>query len=208
MSRILRAKRKLAICIVLILSFVIIVTTPFWYIAVTLWIMAALYVINIKTTVYDSGIMRILHTRNEIIKIDTLVIGDTCSRKIISQYKKGNTICIQHHNRGLEASYQIFMHLESLLENGGRLVIVNDSKVNQERFSIYDIPFLNKITQKELNIERLAAKTKNPLFVTPLTSIAIFLRIKKSNYNVTQCPRKDLTDFCNKRNIELIYLNK
>lgn len=207
MSWILRHKRRLAIYVLALLALVVVVT-PLWPLSLLFWVGVAAIVLDRRIPVYDHRVMSHLHGRQQIRKIDTLIIGDTCRESFLAQYAQGETLAIQHPDRGLDSSYQIFMHVESLLEHGGHLVIFNDSKVEQHAYSIFDLPFIYWVHKKELGIAHLDAATRHPLFNDPIRSIKILLRVKKNNYKQLQCPKQELTLFCRERKIDFIYLER
>ena len=195
------------ILILVMLLFVIMFTT-LWYLSFVILAIIVAYVLNKILLRYNSDVISILHQRREVVKIDTLVIGDTCTDKLISQYARGYTLRIQHPDCGLEATFQKFMHVESILEENGRLIIINDSKVDQQHFSIFDIPFINIISQKELGIEYLTKKISYPLIYETIRSLKILLRYKKTDYKIFECPKEELREFCKERGIDFIYLRK
>ena len=211
MSRILglfhRYKRKLAIYTITLMAVVLLVT-PLWPLSFLMGMIVAVIVLDRKISICDYDVIAMLHGRQQIRKIDTLVIGDTCSKSLIIPYMKGETLSIQHPDRGFNSSFQIFMHIESLLACGDRLVIVNDAKVNPHVFTIFDIPYLNLITKKELDIEHLVPQSRHPMLYEPLRSLKILMRVKKRNYRTAPCPHAELVQFCADRAIELVYLER
>ena len=206
MSRILKNRKILAVCI-LTSILLLIIFSPLWYLSFVLLGIFVPYALNYILIKRNLKVISIFHQREKIVKIDTLIIGDTCTEKLIKQYARGNTLRIQHPERSLEASYQIFMHVESILEENGKLIVINDSKVKQQ-FSIFDIPFIHTISRKELGIEHLAKKTTYPLIYETIKSFKILIGYMKTGYSVVECPQRELVMFCKKRGIDLIYLSK
>ena len=207
LSLCLRHKRKLAIYAITLMAFVLL-ATPLWPFSLLMVLMVAVIVLDRKVPICDYGVMAMLHGRQQIRKIDTLVIGDTCLDSLIAPYRKGDTLSIQHPDRSFDSSFQIFMHIESLLTSGDHLVIVNDTKVVPHGFTIFDIPYLNLITQKELGIEHLVQQSRHPMFYEPLRSFKILMHAKKRNYRPVSCPHTELVRFCADRAIELVYLER
>ena len=152
MPWVLKNKKKLLACVVAIISIGIIFTS-FWYVSIIGFLFIIFYLLEHLLKGYNAKALAVMHQRHNIVKIKTLVIGDVCDESIYKKYQSGETLKIQAPDRSLEASYQIFMHIESVLEENGNLIIVNDSKVDQQRYSVFDIQFLNSITRKELGIE-------------------------------------------------------
>lgn len=205
MSWFLKNKKKTVALLVSILIF-----TPIWWLTFVIWLSIALYSLNKYSIIHLSSkeVLALLYGRKQITKINTIIIGDTCTSDDIEKYKLGNTIAIQFPDRNLEASYQIFMHIESLLEDKGRLIILHDNRIRTEKLSIFDTPYIHPITIKELKQENLNKKIRHPFIYEPIKSLKYLLDYKKSNYKNRPCPKESLNTFCKEREIELIYLRK
>ena len=119
MSRFLKNKKAITALLAVIFIF-----TPVWYLAFIIWILLFLYATNKKILISTRRVKSEINNRQEIRKIQTLIIGDTCTTDITNKYKSGNTIEVLFPDRSFEASYQIFLHIESLLEENGRLVFL------------------------------------------------------------------------------------
>lgn len=206
MSRILRNKKFVFIALLLILSTVMLFTV-LWPLSVVLITLILLKTANSLLLRYNYKSLSFLHGRKEIRKINCIVIGDVCSDRIIKEHYKGNVLTFQIPDRSLEASIQIFWHIESLLEENDRLILVYDKK-HVKGYSLFDLPYFNTISQKELALETLENKRNYPLFYEPIRSIKILLGIKNKKYEVCKCPDECLTMFCKDRGIELICLTK
>ena len=209
MSWILRRKKKVTALLVSVL-----LLTPAWYLVPVIWLLLIIYSpVNRRFNRWNAtlsaepwNVLSFLHKRDEIKPIDTLVIGDTCTQELLEKYKLGNSLEIQFPDRGLLASRLIFMHVESVLEEHGRLIILHDKNTTREKLSIYDIPYLHAITLKELKLESKAKSVRYPLILEPVKSIKYLLGIKKTGYHEAKCPIPELVSFCNERRIDLIYL--
>lgn len=214
MSWILRKKKqKLAILAIVFLF------TSLWYLAISIWVLLVLYSLNarIRGVFYSvnnriasipCSVFAILHDRRNIAKINTLIIGDTCLKEVAEQYIIGNSLAVQFPGRSLEASYQIFMHIESVLEEQGRLVVFHDDKTDQHKLTIFDLPYLHAITIKELKMEGWEKKARYPLVYEPVRSIDYIRGLQKTGYQIDKCPDEKLTLFCKERNIDFLYLNR
>lgn len=205
MSRFLKNKEVLA-CMIALLLAAGITFTNIWPLSAIFLLVAVVIIINklLKRHLYKN--LDVLYNRTSIKEIKTLVIGDNCDIKDIP-IDRDSTVFFQSADRSFNASYQIFMHVESLLENGGRLIFINDTKVNQEAITIFDIFYLHPITRKELKIEELTLKSKYPLMYEPIKSLKNILRLNKKGFKQIEC-KDNLYQFCKERNIELVYLSK
>lgn len=213
MSWILRKKKKAAAILALVF-----LPTPYWYLALAIWLLIFLYVLkqrlarrlhlqNEKIANHPNQALSVLHNRKEITPIHTLFIGDTCSDELVDQYKRGNALRVQFPDRSLGASYHIFMHIESVLEEKGRVVILHDRKVRHNNLTFFDLPFIHFITIKESGMEGWQKKYARPLLYAPIRSIKFLRGSTKTGYRETACPMAELVHFCKERNIDLIYLN-
>lgn len=201
MSRFLKRKKKVLAILVLLFLF-----TPFWYLSFIVWGLIVCYALNSRAKIVNYKALSILHNRLEITKINTLIIGDTCSPNITEKYEIGNTLAIQFPERSLEASIQILMHVVSVLEEHGRCIIVHDLANPRNKLTIFDLPFLHSITIKELQLEGLKRKSNYPLIHEPIISIKYALGLKKSRFRKTECPVEELSRFCKERKIDFVYL--
>lgn len=206
MPRFLKSKKKLVVSI-LVLIFIISPFTPFWYLSlislIGLCVLYLNYVILKKTNK-----SRLFSSKREIKKYNSLVIGDVCSKDILKSYlpETENSIEIMMYGRSLEASFQILLHTFSILEDGGICVIIHDGKRKRNQYSLFDIPYFNFITLKELGQEKLIRKSSLPLFFEPIKSICILFGITHSHYNLADCPDEEIKRFCENKNIKLKYL--
>ena len=209
MSWILRKKKKIAAFLALAFLF-----TSIWWVTPIIWGALVIYAYipgifrSMNSRVADSSYQTwsLLHNRTEIRKIHTLVIGDTCQPELTGKYATGNTHAVQFPNRSLRASWHIFMHMESVLEENGRLIIIHDNSRPQDKLTIFDLPYLSLITLKELDMEKHQWKLKYPLLWEPFLSFKYLSGHKKDGYEQQNCPLQELNQFCKERGIELIYL--
>lgn len=211
MPWILRNKKKGFLLVITLISFAGFFT-QLWPLSVIITLFIIYYILNKLTIRFSKEDVSFLHNRFEIRDIDTLVIGDTCKKNNLHIIiDKDKTLYFQSPDRSIEASYQIFMHFESVLEScmtQRRLILINDSKTDNHKISIFELPLLHFITKKELKLEALEHKQKNPLFYEPIRSIKILLRKSKKGYKIASCPHEKISVFCKERDIELIYLEK
>ncbi len=205
MSRILKNKEFIA-CLITFSSAVGIIFTNLWPLSILFLAVTMVIIINklAKRFLYKN--IDILHNRTEIREIDTLVIGDNCDLVNIS-INKERTLFYQSADRSFTASYQIFMHIESLLNEGGRLIFICNTRIDSEKISIFDISYLHPITKKELGLESLEQMQRFPLIYEPIKSLKNILNYRENGFKITEC-NNELNKFCNERNIELIYLEK
>lgn len=203
MSWLLKRKKKVLAVLALLFIF-----SPCWYLAFVVWALIACHSFNNRIKIANHNALSILHNRQNITKINTLIIGDTCSPSVTEKYTTSNTLAIQFPDRSLEASIQILMHVVSILEEHGRCIIIHDNAIAGNKLTIFDLPFLHPITIKELQLEESKKKSAYPLIYAPIKSIKYLLGVKKDNFKETKCPVEELYTFCEERKLELIYLNK
>ena len=205
MSRILKNKDFIA-CMILFLLAIGVAYMGLWPLSLVFLAAVAVIIVNIiaQRPIYKS--LRILHNRTTIKEFDTLVIGDYCDMNDI-EINISRTAFFQSADRSYAASYQIFMHVHSLLNNGGRLIFINDTSVNPDAITIFDVLYLHPITRKELKIENLTNKIRKPFIFEPIKTLKNVLKLKKRGFKQAEC-KNGLHKFCEERNIELIYLEK
>ena len=206
MPRFLKSKKNFVMS-VLVLIFVVSPFTPFWYLSLISLIGLCVLFLN-HVILKKTNKSRFFSSKREIKKYNSLVIGDVCSENILKSYlpKAGNSIEIMMYGRSLEASFQILLHTFSILEDGSVCVIIHDGKNKRCEYNLFDIPYFNLITLKELGLEKLIRKSNMPLFFEPIKSIRFLLGITYSHYKLADCPDERIVKFCENKNIRLKYL--
>ncbi len=202
----LNKKKKIVIFIAVLLLPTFL--TEFWYITAILFCFGGIIIyLNSKVKKHIYGNLSLLGSRRPIKKYSAMVIGDCCSESSYIPYcnNKDEVIAIMSPNRGLKASYQILLHTFSILDEGSTCIIVCKKKAVDNDISLFDIPYLNIITQKELGIESLRRKLSYSIIFSPIISLKQLLNLKSVYHNDT-CPNKDIVEFCKKCGLKLIYL--
>ena len=145
-------------------------------------------------------------TNREIRTINTMVIGDVCSEKLLSSIiNKDKTLYLTCPCRSLNASFQILLHTVSRIDSDGHVVVVDGGST---KFTAFDTIWMNSITQKELGLETLNKRIKLPLIYHPLISTLILIGYKTNKYIMGECPDKEIINFCQENKIKLTYLIK
>lgn len=148
-------------------------------------------------------------SKREIKHYNSIVIGDFVKSSVYEDYCDVDAALIfTSPNRTLNASYQILLHMISCLDEGGTCVIIHNShnKPNND-YSLFELPYLHFITQKELNIESLKSQLRYPLLYEPAKSLKLLLGITSNGYKKAECPNREIINFCRRKNISLIYLD-
>lgn len=145
-----------------------------------------------------------LNAGGNVRNVDYLVIGEKCN---FSDLVPAGSTCfeITAPQRSLVASYEILRHTFSILKENGTVIIL-DGKKSTGGFSIFDIPFLHAVTIKRLNLHHLKKIYKIPLLVSPIKSLRLFRAFHiDAHFEDEECPKKEIIQFCESREIKLIY---
>lgn len=142
----------------------------------------------------------------KVRNVDYLIIGDMINPATIIPASK-TFVQIKAPNRGLLVSFEILRHTSSILdEDNGNVIIATTLKnKTDDKFSVFDIPFLYNLSIKKLGIERLSKLSRYPALINPLSSIKLVLNLDKKNWKETECPNKEISIFCTERNFNLSY---
>lgn len=130
---------------------------------------------------------------------DTLIIGETIELSSLV-INTGKSISVTCPGRSKKASTILAYRLFSLLENGGTLVIAYQ-RINGERISTLDIPYIHDVTLKEMDIN--IRKKYFPLLFNPIQSLKVACGCRCHHVALTEND-KELTAFCDSRQINLL----
>ncbi len=150
-------------------------------------------------------LVSVFGAQSNIRNIDYLVISDMCN---VEDFIPAQSTYIQIAvpGRGENSAFEILKHTHSILKENGTVVIAVNKR--NKRFSIFDVPFLHRITIKKYRLERLCMMYKNPLFFAPIASLKILFGGGRSAYNIERNIDNKVGSFCHERGYELIYLEK
>lgn len=200
--------RKSFILACLLIISIILFSIKVWILAILILSVILLYVLN-KIVLRKSNKMSMLSAQRKIGKYKYLVIGDICLHDILKKYivNQDDAFMITAPNRSLAASYQIMLHTISILDEDGICIIVDSRKKMKNIYTIFDVPYLNMVTQKELCIEMLMKKYSFPLFYEPIKSFRILFNIPLIyKYKNAVCADRRFTDFFRNRKNQFVYL--
>lgn len=130
---------------------------------------------------------------------DTLIIGETIETSSLG-INTGKCISVTCPGRSEEASEILAYRLFSLLKDGGTLVITFHRK-ESEKISSLDIPYIHDVTLLEMGIN--IRKKYFPLLLNPIQSLKVALGAK-SHHATTAESNKELSAFCDSRQIKLL----
>lgn len=208
MSGILGLSRKKAIALCIVVLLLPTFFTKFWYVTTILLCFGCIIIyINSKVKRLVYGDLFSFSPRRPIKKYTTMVIGDCCSESSYLPYcgAKDEVITIMSPHRSLKASYQILLHTFSILNEGSTCIVVCKKDALDKDINIFDVPYLNIITQKELSAESLRSKLAYPIIYSPIMALKKLINLK-SAYHKDTCPDKDIVDFCKSHGLKLIYM--
>ena len=146
-----------------------------------------------------------LNARRKVETVKTLVIGDVCSRKILSRHcDLSKSMIITAPDRSLATSALLLDHLESVLCSDGTVVIVGSKHPCRQLVTAFDIPFIGLITALELGINRNSSAYAFPLLLHPVRCAKLLggRRVR----TVGKCPDQHIAALCKRKGFRLIYL--
>lgn len=204
MSWVLRNKKK-SVAIALAALLIIALCLMRLYIVAIIFV-ASLYV-N-KMVIHRINLpMKRINAKREVETIDTLVVGDVCSQKIIDRYC-GTSNCLQitAPGRSLYSTVLIIAHLESILVEKGTIVMIGPSRDYGNRVTSFDLPFISRISLLEIGIKKKSFILNNlPFFLHPIMSLK-FLSGNGGKKEETECPDESIKELCKRKGFDLICL--
>lgn len=203
MSRFLRRKiRRIVAGVIVLLGFLALILLQFYIVIILILV---LYYLNKKVVDYIWRPTKRLGAGRDVEFVDTLVVGDICSRKILSKFcDLSHSMIVTAPDRPLYTSSLILSHLESVLCKAGNVVIVASQNPIKKQISSFDIPFINRITAKELSVKRNSVLNSYPLLLHPIRCIKL---LGGGRYRrLEECPEEGIISLCRRKGFNLIYL--
>ena len=202
-------KNKKIIIVGLLCSAIILSFTKLWVLSLLIILAIGLFALN-KIVLRKSNKMPLFSARREIKKYKYLVIGDLCPSSVLKKYIKqqDDALMILAPRRSLDASYQILLHTISILDENGMCIIIGPRRCPKRVYTVFDVPYLNFITRKELHIEWLAMRASFPILYEPIKTFSILFNISLGHikYKNVTCQDNRFTDFFRKRTNQFVYI--
>ena len=147
-----------------------------------------------------------LLSNRKIRKIDTLIIGDWCSRRLLAQrFDLSCSLVLLAPERSERASFLILEHLASRLD--GKNVCIIKPHRDHDLIGVYDIPYLSQLTKMELGLTNTPHKRLSFLLENPF-ALFRFLYSPFVNLHEAQIQNEDLMKYCERKGYVLTYLQK
>lgn len=202
-------KKKKIILIFLLCAAIILLFTRLWILSLLIILAIGFLVLN-KIVLRKSNKMPLLSAQRKIKKYKYLVIGDLCPYSVFKDYidKQEDAFIILAPGRSFDASYQIMLHTMSILDEDGICIIIDSGRCPKRVYTVFDIPYLDFITRKELHLERLARRESYPLLYEPIKSFSILLNISlhHNKYENMICNDERFINFFRKRTNQFVYI--
>lgn len=181
-----------------------------------LCICARLYVVGVLlpagALVNEAALRRISRQRELFIagsrvrNVDYLLIGDMCRATDIVPAGK-TYVQLAAPGRSLAASYEILRHTHSILKEDGGCVVLTPAG-GKSGYSVYDVPFFHTVTVSRLGLSTLRKMQRLPALFAPWRTARFLLGVAGRGWRESECPKREITDFCAERSIVLKYMCK
>lgn len=202
--------KKKIILVFLLCGAIILLFTRLWVLSLLIILAIGFWILN-KITLRKSNKMPLLSAQRKIKKYKYLVIGDLCPDFVLKDYidKQSDAFTILAPGRSLDASYQILLHTISILDEDGICVIIDSGRHPNQVYTVFDVPYLNLVTRKELQIESLFRKASYPLFYEPVKSLFILFNLAFINHKCKKmiCIDERFVNLFQQRRNRLVYLS-
>ena len=205
MSRFLKSRKIWILAIGIVLVAVLIMCNC-WVSAIALLLAEALLLLAFWVEREALLPRQDLQSNRRIKRIDTLVIGDWCSRKVLSQrFDLKHALVVRAPGRSEKASLLLLEHLASRLD--GKNVCIVAPRSDKGKIGEYDIPFLSQVTRLELGLREEPLKRLTYLLRHP----SVLLRTLLSPFEGLKetAPKNEaLLQYCERKGYNLCYLIK
>lgn len=207
MSGFLNNKKKKFICLLIVCAGIYLALIGFGaYLLLGLYT-AVLLLLACDIYAYEKNRKnaRELNATGTIRNVDYLIIGDMCSIKdIVPSGATYFAICCP--GRSMFASYEIMRHTFSIAKEEGYVVIAcRRDRIDSREITVFDMPYLNQLSIKRMNLAKLKKKEKLVLFLKPVQTIKLLLSCFHGQYRYEKNPfvLPEIDEFCKIRNLKL-----
>ncbi len=198
--------RKMWLAMAYILTIAVLIVFRFYLVVLVFvlcgCVLVSMYIIDEKVRLP----LRELTSKRNIKTIETLIIGDYCSRKVLSSlYDLDKSLIVMAPGRSVKASLLILQHLASRLD--GKNVCIVAPKYTTETITPLDAPFFSELTKFDLGVsnsikQRFIYLMKHPLILLTALTTAI------KNPSLVQPFNSDILTYCNRKGFNLTCLQK
>lgn len=203
MPRFLKRKKRLFLRILFIIGIVLICIVRLYIVALLL---ITVYILNRKVLQIVKAQRSRLGAKRDVESIDTLIIGDVCSDKVLNKFcSLDHCLKFTVPGRSLQSSLLLLCHLESVLKENGTVVIIGPKKKRNENVTLFDLPLISLVSSLELGINKKAAINSYPLIRHPFRSFRMLLGFTPLR-GQNECPMKDFETLCKRKKFHFTYL--
>ena len=196
MSRLLR-NRKLWMLAAGFALIVVLLILKLWVAAIVVAVGELMLLVTLLVVRETQKPTSELHNNRKIRIVDTLIIGDWCSRRQLSKhFDLSHALIVRAPGRSEKASLLLLEHLASRLD-GKNVCIVQSSNDNGE-IGPFDVPYLSQLTKLEMGLVISSRKMLTYLFIHPKE----FLKVLTSPFGALQEQKpkgKDLVEYCQRK---------
>ena len=205
MSRFLRM-RKFWVFVFSIITAIALIMVHWYLASVFVFIFTILFGANELVLSQCMRPLRDLSPKRPIRRIDTLIIGEFCSRKALSsRFDLSKSLFFPSPSRSVESSYLVLQHVSSRLD--GKQVCIVCSNSNKEASEVLDVPYLSLLTKLERNIKDNPFERRFFLFYHPTAFLKYVIGLFSTPKD-SICQNPELVEFCHRKGFQLIFLQK
>lgn len=196
MSRLLGNRKLWVLAAGLVLTAVLLVM-KLWLVATVVAVGELMLLITFFVVRETQKPMSELYNYRKIRNVDTLIIGDWCSRRQLSKHLDlSRALIVRAPGRSEKASLLLLMHLASRLD--GKNVCIVQASNDSGEIGPFDVPYLSQLTKLEMGLVNSSRKMLIYFFIHPkdLAKVLIspFMALQKQKPN-----DKDLVEYCHRK---------
>lgn len=196
MSRLLRNRKLWMLAVGLALTAVLLLM-KLWLLAVIVAVGELLFSLLVYVVRETQKPMGELHNNRKIRKVDSLIIGDWCSRRQLSRYfDLSHSLIVRAPGRSEKASLLLLEHLASRLD-GKNVYIVQPRKDNGE-VGPYDLPYMSQLSKLELGLSVSSRNMFSWLLCHPSELIKVFFS-PLMTLRESESTNRDLVEYCKRK---------
>lgn len=145
-----------------------------------------------------------LYYNRRVRQIDTLIIGDWCSRRQLARhFDLSRSLIVRAPGRSEKASLLLLEHLASRLD--GKNVCIVQPVSDKWEIGPFDVPYISKLTKLELGLSVSSRKMLLFLFFHPC-ELAKVLLSPLCSLRVSEPLTKEIQNYCVRKGFRLTCL--
>lgn len=203
MSRFLK-NRKLWLLAAGLILIAVLLFVKLWILAAIVLVGELLFLLSVIVVRDTQKPISELHHNRRVRQIDTLIIGDWCSRRQLARhFDLSRSLIVRAPGRSEKASLLLLEHLASRLD--GKNVCIVQPVSDKGEIGPFDVPYMSQLTKLELGLSVSSRRMLLFLFFHPC-ELAKVLLSPLCSLRVSEPLTKEIQNYCVRKGFRLTCL--